>query len=305
MNEVTVSVNQKAGVISCNFDEVKKSLQDRLSEFKGALFTEDSKDLAKKEVAQLRKEQKAFQSRITEVKNAHMKPFDEFKAKADELVKMYDEPINYINEQVAEFEKKRIAAKKELIQKLYDEIVSPLAEYLPLQKIYDSKWENATVKENAIRKQMQELHDSTEKAIETISGMKSDSVEKALELYKTNLSVTDAITYINNFEIQKAEILKKENEKKAAEEEAAKQREMERVREEERKKIAEEHRVAVETEQKVQAAADEAKNEVIESMTPDAEEETKSYFYKIEVGEKGKEALEMYMDSVGIDWSVM
>ena len=58
-----------------------------------------------------------------------------------------------------------------------------------------------------------------------------------------------------------------------------------------------------------QAAVEQAREtgaqEVIESLTPDTEEDTQLYEYRVALSKKGKEAFEMYLDSVGIDWEMI
>lgn len=66
--ENSVVVTQKQGTISCDFESAKAYLQSRLDEFRGVLFTEDTKKDAKKVVAELRKEKKALSDRVKEVK---------------------------------------------------------------------------------------------------------------------------------------------------------------------------------------------------------------------------------------------
>ena len=122
MNNMNVIVENKPGEIKLNFDEMKEVLKGRLEEYKDAVFTEDTKKYAKGTVAELRKEQKAFKSRITEVKTEYMKPFELFKVKADELVQLYDEPIDGISEQITAFEEARKEEKRLLIHDLYTEI---------------------------------------------------------------------------------------------------------------------------------------------------------------------------------------
>ena len=51
MNELTLNVKQNPGVIELNFDEIEKALDAKLAEYKGAVFTEESKSIAKSEVA--------------------------------------------------------------------------------------------------------------------------------------------------------------------------------------------------------------------------------------------------------------
>lgn len=309
MENLQVVIEQQAGMVSFNFEEMKAFLNERLEEYRTAVFTDDSIKSAKSYTAQLRKEQAALKGRVTEVKREYMQPFDDFKAKADELIRIYDEPINFIDGQVKDFEERRKAEKRKLIGESYVSLTKETAQYIPLERIYNPKWENATYKINDIKKEIVDASNSVLQAIETICGMKSESCDKALELYKKDLSLTNAITYINNYERQKAEILLKEQERQRKEEE-------ERIRREERERIAEEQRQKAEIEA-VQLAAQEEKEiaveeaktqaaqEVVESLTPDVEEKAISYFYKISLGEEGKKAFEMYMDSVGIEWQLM
>lgn len=84
-----------------------------------------------------------------------MLPWDEFEERARQLIKMYDEPIEFINGQVKAFEEKRIAEKKELILMIYKEVFpEELAASFPIERIYNHKWENATVKEKEIRSEI-------------------------------------------------------------------------------------------------------------------------------------------------------
>ena len=294
MNKKEVLVTQELGVVNFNFEEMKEYLNQRVDEYRNAVFTDESIKFAKSCVSQLRKEQSAFKSRITETKKEFMKPFDEFKKKADELVSLYDEPINFINGQVEDYERRRKAEKKVKIESLYREIINDLKEYIPLEKIYNPKWENATYKMIDINKEIVEVAASVKEAIVTIEGMDSEAVPKALEIYKKDLSLTNAISYINNYERQKAEILSREQEKR-------KQEEIEKARAEERAKIAEEARQA----EAIEEAKEQARAEVIESMAIIPENDTKDYIYSISLGEESKKALEMYLDSIGVDWEIL
>lgn len=309
MENLQAVIEQKPGAVSFNFEEMKAFLNNRVEEYRTAVFTDDSIKSAKAYTAQLRKEQAALKSRVIEVKKEYMLPFDEFKAKADELIRIYDEPINFIDGQVKDFEERRKAEKRNVITDVYCKLVGEAAEYIPLDKIYNPKWENATYKINDIKTEIVAAANSVYQAIETITGMKSESCEKALELYKKDLSLTNAITYINNYEQQKAEIQQRDRERQRHEEE-------ERIRREERERIAAEQRQKEEIEA-IQFAAQEEKvtaveeakaqaaQEVVEALTPDVEEKAISYFYKISLGEEGKKIFEMYMDSVGIEWELM
>ena len=299
MNEVQTVITLESAKISCNFGQVEEAIQKVLSEYKGAVFTEDSKTYAKKVVASLRAQKKTFQDNLREEKKKYMIPWEEFEAQAKRLIGMYDEPIDLINGQVQAFEEKRIAEKKELINRLYAETVpADLEEYLPLERIYNSKWENATTKGKDIRKEMSETAEKAKRDIDTISSMESDSTAKALSMYRANLDLTEAISYINNYERQKQEILAKEQERKRREEE-------ERIRREEREKILAEQQAEMEKNAAVEQAKAEAAQEVVDSLIPEESGESELYEYRISLSGDAKMKLEMYMDSVGIEWELI
>lgn len=303
-----VVVTQQSAVIKCDFESAKAYLKERLEEYRGVLFTEDMKKDAKQTVADLRKEKKELIDRVKEVKKEYMKPFDAFNVQATELIEMYDEPIDFINNQVADYERKRIKEKKEYIQALYDEFVGCdelMAEYLPLNKIYNPKWENATTTRKAILTEMDGYVAKTKEAITSIKEMHSDVEEIALQMYKDTFDLTKCILYINNHERQKAEILAREKERIRREEE-------ERIRREERAKMeaerkAQEEREALlrQAEAEKQQAIEEARQEVVDSLIPTLEGISTLYEYRMSLTDDAKEKLEMYLDSVGIEWEMM
>lgn len=292
MDETRAIIKQEQGSISWNFEQMKGYLKSTLEEYRTAVFTDASIPVAKKVVASLRKDQKEFKSRITEVKKEYMKPFDEFKSKADELVSLYDEPINVINDQISDFEERRKEQKRGRIRSLYDENVSvDMEAYIPLQKIYNPKWENATFSEKEIAKEMTAINTSTEQSVATIQGMHSDAVPRALEMYKQDLSLANAIAYVNGYEAQKAEILRQEQERQH-------RAEIERVRHEERERMEAERKAAEEK----AVAVEQAKQEVVDILTPAESGNTREYTYRLTLSEEGKDKFETYLDSVGIEW---
>lgn len=320
MEEVRAVIVQQEGTVSCNFEEVEGYIKERLKEYDGAIFTEESKGYAKKELAKLRAEKKELNDNLRDAKKKYMAPWDAFEPKAKELINLFDEPITLIDGQVKAFEEDRIAQKKALIEAIYTELVGDLADIIPLERIYNPKWENATTKEKAIREEVVAQATAARIALDTIHGMHSDAETKALDVFKQTLSLPEAISCINAYEAQKAEILRKEQERKREEE-------LERIRREEREKLEAERKVLEEREaqrraaeealeaqrrqleEEKQIAVEQAREtgaqEVIESLTPNAEEDTQLYEYRVALSEKGKESFEMYLDSVGIDWEMI
>ena len=283
--------------INDNFDEVKSNLQAQLSAYKGIAFTEDTKKDAKDTIANLRKDKKALQDRVKAVKVEYMKPFEEFNTKAMELIGLYDEPINYINSQVEVFEAQRKEAKREKIQDLYHQII-PEPEWqavLPLSKIANPKWENATTTEKAIKEEIMKYKQDAKTAYTAIKAMASDKESEALEMYNRTLSLNECMDYLNTYEQQKKEVLEAERLKEQREAE-------ERIRREERERIAQEKINA----DAIEEAREQAKQETIDSFIPkESIEEAKDYTYMIRLTTEQKLSLEMFMDSVGIDYFSM
>lgn len=319
MEEVMVLITQESAKITCNFDQVKKAIQETLEEYQGAVFTEESKTYAKKTIASLRAQKKTFQDNLKTEKQKYMQPWDKFETQARELIALYDEPIDFINGQVQAFEEKRKAEKKQTIMKIYNEIVpNDLQNILPVNQIYNSRWENATFREAEIRDEISDIVRKTQKDIETIKGMNSEAAEKALQAYNNSLDLTEAIAMINAYERHKQEILAREQERLRHEEE-------ERVRREERAKMLTEQRAIKEKEEAerrakealeeaaqkaeeekaaaIEQAKKEAAQEVIDNLIPsDVDEEAELYEYRMFLTPDAKEKLERYMNSVGIEW---
>lgn len=237
MQEINLLVEQKDGSIETNFEEIKVALAAGLEEYKGMVFTAESQPEAKRTVASLRKLKKAMNDRRIEIKKTFMAPYTNFEAQVKELDKLIDEPIDFISGQIEEFERRRVEAKKAMICEIYTGIMAEhgtVMEYLPLDRIYDSRWENSTTTQKAITEAITAHVEHVEKDLDTIRAMESEFEDKGLAKYKATLELSDAITAMNQYQKQKEEILRRqaEEEQRKAEEEAR------RAAEEEQRKAA-------------------------------------------------------------------
>lgn len=318
MNNIEVIVNQQPGEIKLNYEEIKSMLEEKLKIYKGAVITEEGKTVAKKEVAYLRKLKKEIEDRRKEVKKTWNMPYEEFAAKVMSLTSMIDEPILLIDSQVKAFDDKQKAEKCEKIRELYKKEIGDIAEYLTWEKVFQPTWVNVSVTMKKISEELQAKIEAVKKDILTIRSMQSESVPKALELYRVNLDAMEAIDYINRYEQQKREIIEREQKRKAEEEERRRQAEIERAREEERKRIAEEERIrreaaeraVAEERERVKEANDAEKVVCEESEIPQSPENdealpfeqplTKTVFYKVIATVEELEQIDMALNSLGI-----
>lgn len=303
MNELSLVINQDPGSIDINFDALEEQLDKKLSEYKGAVFTESSKAIAKAEVASLRKLKKDIEDSRKAVKKKWMEPYEQFEKKMKSLSAKVDEPINAINEQVQAFEEKRRQEKRELIRNLYEDTVADYEycrDYISLDKLYDSKWENASVSAKSIKKDMMERMLGIQTAVSSIKAMHSDKEEDALVLYKQTLDLNRALQMISVYEQNKAEALKREEERRKQEEERRIQAEIERAKMAEREAIRREEHIRKEEQEKAEEFIPVPVPDINDDNLPFEQPTTITAYYRVVATPEELEAVETAFNSIGI-----
>lgn len=223
-----MSVEQTEGIVNIsNFEEIKANVQASMELYKSMTFTEDTLSEARSTVATLRKLSKHLDDKRKDVKKKCMMPYEEFENKINELQNIIAEPIELITRQTKEYEDKRIKQKKEEIQQIYDDCIEGMQKYIPLERIYDRTWENKGTSAKKIKEAIETYVDNAKMSVETIKNMHSEAEQRALEAFKRTLDLSVAVNLITKYEADKAEILKKEQERIAAEEERKRQEEKE------------------------------------------------------------------------------
>lgn len=102
MQKLELTINQTMGVITGNFEDIKKSLETEMAVYETKQFAEEDKQKAKGDLADLRKLRKAVNDRKVEVKKEYMKPYEVFEGKVKELIGVIDKPIALIDGQVSD-----------------------------------------------------------------------------------------------------------------------------------------------------------------------------------------------------------
>lgn len=302
MNELTLSIKQNPGSIEMNFDALEEQLDKKLADYKGAVFTEDSKAIAKSEVASLRKLKKDIEDGRKTVKKKWMEPYDQFEKRMKALSAKVDEPINAINDQVQAFEEKRRQEKREEIRQAFDGVAADYEEYrdyISLDKLYDSRWENVSATMKSIKKDLVEKMEAIQTAVTSIKAMRSDKEPDALELYKRTYDLNRAIQMITTYEQNKADALKREEERRQREEERRRQAEIERARAAEREAIRREEQIRKEEQEKAQQVAEQTPV-VADDELPFEQPSTVTAFYRVVATLAELEEVEMAFNSIGI-----
>ena len=224
--ELRVNEVQFPESISFNYEELKQELQEKVSMYETLVYTEEQVRDAKADRAALNKLKKALNDERIRREREWMAPFEDFKAKINEIISIIDKPVLLIDKQVKEYEEKQKQEKLAKIQEYYNGIEKPELHWLGLPAIYSEKWLNASVSMKSIQEEINSRLEKIEKDLATLADLPEFGFEAA-EVYKTTLDLNKAISEAKRMaEIAKAKAEREaEQARLAAEAEAKKQEE--------------------------------------------------------------------------------
>lgn len=210
--------------IKWNNEELKAAIAEKMKEYKGLVFTEETISEGKKDRANLNKLRGAIDDERKRVKKLCMEPCNRFEKEVKEVLALVDEQISAIDVQIKEVEQIRKKEKRKAVQELFKSI--GFQKFVTLEMIWDEKWLNASVALSKVENQMKETMYRIGEEVGTISRLPEFSFE-AMEVYKKTLDLTQAIKKgqeLADIQKRKEEALarqKAEEERRKAEEAAA------------------------------------------------------------------------------------
>ena len=182
--------------IGFNFEELKAGLAERLEHYNGIVVTEDTIKEGKTDRANLNRLRTAIDTRRKEIKKAYMAPYTEFEAKCKELTVLIDRPIATIDSQLAEFEEKRKQEKLEQVKAAYFNCISgSFREFIPLQRILDQKWLNATTTMKKIEEDLTAWNERINADMLALDSIEEEYRVAVRQKYMETLSVSAAIAH--------------------------------------------------------------------------------------------------------------
>ena len=260
----------KVAPVQFNYEELKKEVAERTKPYKGLIVEEDSIPVAKTDLANLRKLEKAIDDRRKAVKKEYNAPYMEFESKIKDILSDIQEAETNIDTQVKAFEKRVEDEKLEKIKKFYAIAFGELGRDVGFDTIYNPKWLNKGYKMSDIEEEISELANDLRDNIEMIKGLKTSHEASLLNMLFHTLNIV--------------EVMKQHNVLTAYEERMKQE-------EEERNRKAQEA-VAVESEK-----AYEPVTEVVTISTPEPLQVIKFW---VEVNEEQKIALGRFLRENGI-----
>lgn len=239
-------------VIKWNKEELEAAVRQKIASYENVVYTDDNMKQAKADRAELNKLTKAIEERRKMVKKIINEPYDVFEAELKDILALIRKPVGIIDKQVKAFEEQQKAEKKKSIQKSYEEVIGDLAEVLPFDKVFDSRYLNQTYKLATAQADVKAKVEKVRTDLETIDSLESKYKLNAKDVYIKTLDLSKALAE-NKRLTDLEEKLEAEKRRKAEEEAERKRLEEERCKsEEERAKAEEEKRKALEAQKKAE-----------------------------------------------------
>ena len=175
--------------IGFNYEELKQELVEKTDFYQHIVYTDDTIKTAKTDRADLNRLKKALNDKRLEVQREILKPFDDFKAKIDELISYINKSVENVDSQVKAYEAKVKEEKEHAIRAKFDELNT--LDWLVFDQIFDTKWLNASASMGAIESEMKLILSGIEANVNSLKGVEYEF--EATERYKTTLSLADAL----------------------------------------------------------------------------------------------------------------
>lgn len=192
--------------IEFNHEEIKKELALRMVKYEGLVYSEADMKEARADRATLNKFKAAIEAKRKEVKKQCLAPYEAFEEKIRDILSLIEQPILAIDGQVKAFEDKQKDEKKGIIESFYSANIGDLLEILPLNRIWDERWLNATYKMPAIEFEINTAIEKTKSDLVVLGELKSEFDSTIKGVYLATLDLSKALQEKTKLENQKARL---------------------------------------------------------------------------------------------------
>ena len=215
-------------VYKVNYEQVKDYLATELKKYDNLLVTEEYMSMAKKSRAELNVMKKDLQARLSEVRNAQLKPYNDLKANyTDALEKMIDEQLVRIDSAIKEIEQKKAEQKQKEITEYFNQINAQAELNIEIRQVFNPKWTNQTYTMSKIKGEIDGFFKKIKADIEVIESFDDEFVIPLKNIYLKCFDMSAVMRNKVEFDREKqkrleaeaeAERLRQELEQKKAEE---------------------------------------------------------------------------------------
>ena len=203
--------------INFNFEELKTAITEKSEQYAKIVYTDDNIKAAKEDRADLNRLKKALNDERIRRQKEYMKPFDNFKAKIDEIIGIIDKPVLAIDKQIKEYEAIKQDEKKMNIEEMFKNMLFP--EWMTVEQIWNPKWLNASTSMASIEAELLNQKNDIIRNCQTLATLPNYSHEAVL-FYQKTLDVSGAlakVTELAEIEAKKKKMLEEEAKKRETE----------------------------------------------------------------------------------------
>jgi hypothetical protein len=204
----------KPVAVDFNYKELKKEIEEKTRPYKGLIVTEDAIPVAKTDLANLRKLEKAIDDRRKAVKKEYNAPYMTFEAQIKDILSDIQAAEGNIDGQIKEFERRADEEKLGQIKVFYGLVFGDLAKNVPFEKVYNPKWLNKGYKMPDIEAEISKAANTLRDNIETVKGLKSDHELSLMRTLFFTLDIGEVLKEHNALEVL-AEARKAQEQEKA------------------------------------------------------------------------------------------
>lgn len=181
--ELKINEVQLPEQITFNYEELKQELAEKLSTYETLVYSDEQIKEAKADKTNLNKLKKALNDERIRREKEYMQPFNDFKAKINEIIGIIDKPVALIDKQVKEYEDKQKQDKMDKIKALWSEMDVP--EGLTLERVFDDRMLNVSYGMNHVKQKMLDDIKRFNRDMETLAGLPEFGFEAQQEYIRT------------------------------------------------------------------------------------------------------------------------
>lgn len=192
--ELKVNAVSIPEAITFNYEELKNELLQKASFYESLVYTPNQIREAKTDRANLNRLKKALNDERLKREREYMKPFDDFKAKINEIIRIIDKPASVIDQQIKVAEEAQKEEKLNAIKEYFNGHPSIEGfETLQFEQIMDAKWLNASVSMKSIQEAIDSRMGQIMTDLAVVRSLPSYAFE-AEQMYHRTLDLARAVS---------------------------------------------------------------------------------------------------------------
>lgn len=208
--------------IENNIDAITEVISDKLEKYRGLIYSKEQVSSLTKDLAGLRKLQKAVKGKRDEIKKIILEAgYLEFELKAKQLEDIIIDVINELAEQKDRFEEKRVSEKVNAINTVFNEIFIEYLGIINIDAIFQETWKNKGVTLKTITAEITSNLEELNTCMQYVNEQKEELRDRLTSIAIKSFSVALVMQEINKISIEEENARKLQevlNEKKEIEE---------------------------------------------------------------------------------------